>query len=182
MNRDNEALNLIMSELADELNISETMEKKAVSGYENVGSWLDSDDFDTRTVVYPQGSFALGTVIKPLSGDDEKHEYESTLYATCLKWRTTQQRRLRDPLANACKSIKGTPTNWTMRESAVGPCIMRDFIWTYFLLRQHRKAKVVPIRKMLFALRKKVPKAHIPSVPAIQRDIRNGLRAEWVAH
>lgn len=79
MNRDNEALNLIMSELADELNISETMEKKAVSGYENVGSWLDSDDFDTRTVVYPQGSFALGTVIKPLSGDDEKHEYDIDL-------------------------------------------------------------------------------------------------------
>lgn len=38
MNQDNEALNMIFSELADELNISETMEKKAISGYENVGS------------------------------------------------------------------------------------------------------------------------------------------------
>lgn len=79
MNQDNEALNMIFSELADELNISDTMEKRAVSGYENVGSWLDSDDFDTQTVVYPQGSFALGTVIKPLSGDDEEHEYDIDL-------------------------------------------------------------------------------------------------------
>lgn len=38
MNQDNEALNMIFSELADELNISDTMEKRAVSGYENVGS------------------------------------------------------------------------------------------------------------------------------------------------
>ena len=111
MNKDNEALNMIMSELADELNISKTMEKKAVSGYKNVGAWLDSDDFDTQTVVYPQGSFALGTVIKPLSGDDEDHEYDIDLVCympemendTAEEVKTSVGERLQEHKAHADK-------------------------------------------------------------------------------
>lgn len=122
MDKDNEALNMVMSELADELNISETMEKRAVSGYKNVGAWLDSDDFDTQTVVYPQGSFALGTVIKPLSGDDEDHEYDIDLVCympemennTAEEVKTSVGERLQEHKAHADKLDDEGKRCWTL--------------------------------------------------------------------
>ena len=122
MNQDNEALNIIFSKLADELNISEAMGKRAVSGYENVGSWLDSDDFATQTVVYPQGSFALGTVIKPLSGGDEEHEYDIDLVcympemenSTAKEVKTSVGERLREHKGHANRLDDEGKRCWTL--------------------------------------------------------------------
>ena len=125
MSYSNEALNLIMSDLADELNISKTMEERAVSGYEDVGLWLDSDDFDTGTVVYPQGSFALGTVIKPLSGADEDHEYDIDLvcYMPEMRDSTAEEvklsvgKRLQEHKGHAARLDEEGKRCWTLHYS-----------------------------------------------------------------
>ena len=47
--------------------------REATEHYEAVGAWLDADDSELaryQLSIYPQGSFALGTAVKPL-GDDE---------------------------------------------------------------------------------------------------------------
>ena len=62
-------LNRLLESISDELNISPSMSAKAVSGYKAVGDWLDGCDFDVK--IYPQGSFALGTVVKPISDEEE---------------------------------------------------------------------------------------------------------------
>lgn len=60
--------------LAEELEISETRYDQAYDRYHSLGSWLNRDastikQFDP--VVYSQGSFALGTVIKPYTDTEE---------------------------------------------------------------------------------------------------------------
>ncbi|MFC1497345.1 nucleotidyltransferase [Verrucomicrobiota bacterium] len=63
-----------MDILIDELDISETKYQEAEARYEAVGKWLERPDSSVRQYspeVYVQGSFRLGTVIKPVSEDGE---------------------------------------------------------------------------------------------------------------
>ena len=63
-------LGIWLSQIADELNITETMLNRAISSYEAVGKWLsDGIPFDVK--VEPQGSMGLGTVTRPVSDADE---------------------------------------------------------------------------------------------------------------
>lgn len=65
--------------IAAEIEISETQAEKAKESYEAVGNYLNNNikQFDVR--IFPQGSFMLGTVIKPIS---DKDEYDIDLVAT----------------------------------------------------------------------------------------------------
>lgn len=71
-----ETLNEIMDELASQLNISNTMEDKAVRAYTTIGEWLEGNGEGEDVVVYPQGSFGLGTVVRPLSGADDDYDID----------------------------------------------------------------------------------------------------------
>lgn len=63
-------LGRILSAIADELNITETMYNKAVDSYEAVGKYLGEGlAYDIR--IMPQGSMNLGTVIRPIDDSDE---------------------------------------------------------------------------------------------------------------
>lgn len=57
--------------IASNLDISETMRKKAENSYHAVGEWLGDCDDDSDVKIKPQGSFYLGTVIRPVSDADE---------------------------------------------------------------------------------------------------------------
>ncbi len=60
--------------LVDLLDITPVQFQKAKDHYHAVGDWLGKEDsplYKYNPVIYPQGSFRLGTVIKPLNGDDE---------------------------------------------------------------------------------------------------------------
>lgn len=60
--------------LAELLDISETQYESAKKHYEAVGTWLNSADSPIAKyspTIYPQGSFRLGTVIKPVNDVDE---------------------------------------------------------------------------------------------------------------
>ena len=73
-----EILGDILSRIADELNITDTMYKKAVSSYESVGEWI-GEGLDYDPCIMPQGSMNLGTVVRPLS---DKEDYDIDL--VCL--------------------------------------------------------------------------------------------------
>lgn len=56
------------------LDISTELFEKAVKRYEDIGLWLNRYDSEIKKyspAIYPQGSFRLGTVIKPISNQDD---------------------------------------------------------------------------------------------------------------
>jgi len=65
--------------IAAEIEISDAQAEKAKESYEAVGNYLNNNikQYDVR--IFPQGSFMLGTVIKPIS---DKDEYDIDLVAT----------------------------------------------------------------------------------------------------
>ena len=75
MNKDNSLLNELYAALAQELDISETMRRKAEMAYKSVGEWIDGDA-DQLADVFVQGSFALGTVTRPVSGEDDDYDID----------------------------------------------------------------------------------------------------------
>jgi hypothetical protein len=67
-------LNQFLILLAESLDISDTHYKDAETRYKAVGSWLSKEGSPLSLYnpdVYPQGSFRLGTVIRPLNDEDE---------------------------------------------------------------------------------------------------------------
>jgi len=68
-----EGLNKILKQLTEVLDITPTQYKDAVAKYEAVANYLKNDDSINALEpdMYPQGSFSLGTVIKPLSNKEE---------------------------------------------------------------------------------------------------------------
>lgn len=65
--------NDFLESLADVLDITQTQLEQAKTSYEAVGSWLSGDTSPIakyKPVIYPQGSFRIGTVIKPIADED----------------------------------------------------------------------------------------------------------------
>lgn len=65
--------------IAAEIEISEAQADKAKENYEAVGKFLNNNIKQYDVKIFPQGSFRLGTVIKPIS---DKDEYDIDLVAT----------------------------------------------------------------------------------------------------
>jgi len=66
--------NEIFEELGNNLDISETQHNNAVKSYQAVGSWLSKEDSllaEYNPQILTQGSFLLGTVIKPINENDD---------------------------------------------------------------------------------------------------------------
>ena len=66
-------LNDALEQIAKKLDLNETRYRNAAEKYDAVTKWLSADDSDLVAYnpdIYPQGSFSLGTAIKPLSGDE----------------------------------------------------------------------------------------------------------------
>lgn len=77
-NISHETLKLIYQVLANSLNVSDTTTQEIVSSYEAVGSYLGNLEEDLNIKISPQGSMALGTMIKPLISD-KNGEYDVDL-------------------------------------------------------------------------------------------------------
>ena len=70
----NTQFNQILERIADELDVPAGIYKQVVERYNAVGQWLKRDGSVVRQyipVIYPQGSMRLGTVVKPISDEDE---------------------------------------------------------------------------------------------------------------
>lgn len=68
-------LGMIFNELAEGLNITQTMLEKAETAYHALGEYIRGANDKWDAAVYPQGSFQLGTVIKPVN-DDEQYDVD----------------------------------------------------------------------------------------------------------
>lgn len=70
-----EQIESILNDLASRINISDELFQVANDEYMALGKWIDKkveEDKTNFTVsIYPQGSFALGTVNKPISDEDD---------------------------------------------------------------------------------------------------------------
>ncbi|MDM8292061.1 nucleotidyltransferase domain-containing protein [Faecalicoccus pleomorphus] len=70
MNEKEMQLDELLKYISEEIGITQNMVDMAVKSYESVGSWLSSGiDYDVH--IYPQGSMALGTTIKPITDTDD---------------------------------------------------------------------------------------------------------------
>ena len=68
----------LLTAIAETLDISETHYESAVECYKGIHAWLERDESSVARYnpeIYPQGSFALGTVTKPLS-DAEAYDID----------------------------------------------------------------------------------------------------------
>ncbi len=67
---DNKHTDMILRQIAKELDITEEKYTKAVDSYKAVGTYL-SNHINSDVDIFSQGSFRLGTVIKPLSDEED---------------------------------------------------------------------------------------------------------------
>lgn len=66
-----EKLNIIYEKIVEAIDISNALFDKAENEYKALGKWIDNETPDYELFIYPQGSFALGTVIKPITDDED---------------------------------------------------------------------------------------------------------------
>ena len=73
-------VNSILDEVAKSLDIPPSKYKLAVERYTSVGNWLEAGEYPKQLVkpkIYPQGSFRLGTVIRPIkNGIDADYDID----------------------------------------------------------------------------------------------------------
>lgn len=72
-NLNRKRLNQILRDLSDELDVPPSKYREAKARYDAVGAWLGEDDSELapyEPTISPQGSFALGTAVRPLGDDD----------------------------------------------------------------------------------------------------------------
>jgi hypothetical protein len=81
-------LSMLLAGGADVLDIPPHLRQIAVERYEDVGTWLAEQAGD-RTRIYPQGSFRLGTVVRPVGGAGE-YDIDLVFWLPILKESTTQ--------------------------------------------------------------------------------------------
>ena len=73
--------NQFLENLSDKLDIPPSKYQQAVDRYQAVGNWLNDGDYegsDDYPAIYPQGSFRLGTVVRPLR-DGKESDYDIDL-------------------------------------------------------------------------------------------------------
>jgi len=64
----------ILGFLAQELDIPQLLQLKAVAKYNHLAAWIKQDNqerFRTDSEIYSQGSMRLGTIIRPIKSEDD---------------------------------------------------------------------------------------------------------------
>lgn len=140
-------LNQILRDLSDELDVPPSKYEEAKEHYDAVGDWLGEDDSELapyEPVIYPQGSFALGTAVRPLGDDD--YDVDAVCLLQLSADEVTQQRlkamvgnRLKHPRSRYRDMLDprdGGRRCWTIRYADsskfhldVLPAIPDDYTW-----------------------------------------------------
>ncbi|EMI20161.1 hypothetical protein RMSM_02919 [Rhodopirellula maiorica SM1] len=88
-------VNSILEQIAEELDIPPSKYQQAVDRYQAVGRWLEGGDYPGSTgtpKIYPQGSFRLGTVVRPIrEGKECDYDIDLSCELIIPKERTTPQ-------------------------------------------------------------------------------------------
>ncbi len=96
-------LNQILRDLADELDVPPSKYREATKHHEAVGVWLGADDSELaryQPSISPQGSFALGTAVKPLG--DEEYDVDTVCLLQLTPDKVTQK-QVKDLVGNRLK-------------------------------------------------------------------------------
>lgn len=97
-------LSYILNEIANQLDLPDSLYEEAVARYQAVGKWLGEGDSPLviySPVIYPQGSFLLGTVTKRWG---EKDEYDIDLvFEINLSKNSITQKELKDLIGDRLK-------------------------------------------------------------------------------
>lgn len=64
-------LNDLYERIVKDIDISHELFDVAEKEYKALGCWIDRKTPGYKVSIYPQGSFALGTVVKPIIGTDD---------------------------------------------------------------------------------------------------------------
>ena len=108
----------LISDLADSLDISDSRYESAERSYKSVSSWLDRPESrfaNIRFNVYTQGSFRLGTAIRPFDGSED---YDLDIVCEFSKSKFSQtQKQLFDDLGYELQLYAGAhsmedPSPW----------------------------------------------------------------------
>ncbi len=130
-------LNAWLNQIADELNITDTMLDRAISSYEAVGKWL-SEGIALDVKIEPQGSMNLGTVIRPIS---DKDEYDIDLVCLLKNGSTLPFHRIKGVVGDRLKAHRTyrrmlEPEGkrcWTMQFNEfhmdILPCVPKDMYY-----------------------------------------------------
>lgn len=122
-------LNNYLLRIASNLDISETMREKAETSYRAVGQWLGDCDDDSEVKIMPQGSFYLGTVIRPVSDADE---YDIDLVCLLKNAKYKSEAEIKNIVGNRLKEHKTYMIRcFKRKESVAGHYVMMNSIWTY---------------------------------------------------
>lgn len=96
----------LLEQIARSLDIPDEVHEEAVKKYDELGDWLEErDKLEGRRVprVYPQGSFRLGTVVRPIS---DKDDYDIDLvYERDLRKASTTQEKLKEEAGEHLESF-----------------------------------------------------------------------------
>ena len=98
-------LSKLFQHLAESLDISESRYKQAEERYQALGNWLRRDESIVSKYnpdIYTQGSFRLGTVIKPIT-DEEDYDIDLVCEVSLAK-RQVRQKQLKDLVGHEIKS------------------------------------------------------------------------------
>ena len=69
----------VLEAVCQQLEISATQQERMATSYSAVGTWLDDaahGESLQKTLIYPQGSVALQTTVKPLKNEDEEFDLD----------------------------------------------------------------------------------------------------------
>lgn len=134
MTESEKMIGVLLSKIADEMNITQTMQDKAIRSYESVGKWVGSGlAYDVR--IMPQGSMNLGTVIKPI---DDSDDYDMDLVCLLENGRYLSLNQIKNLVGDRLKQNetyrkildKEGKRCWTMQYDEfhmdILPCVPKD--------------------------------------------------------
>ena len=150
-NQNRRILGTILNLMGEELDVATSTYRDAKDKYEAVGAWLGDDDSKLapfNPTISPQGSFALGTAVRPLGDDD--YDVDAVCELKLAPHQVTQQRlkemvgeRLKDPKSRYRQMIdppQGGRRCWTIKYADsskfhldVLPAIPDDYGWLVLL-------------------------------------------------
>lgn len=96
----------VLQALVEEIRISEHADGLARDRYDSLGHWLDRPDsilHGLQPVIYPQGSFLLGTAIRPV-GDGDAYDVDLVIVLKRASPRNFSQARLKEAVGKEIKA------------------------------------------------------------------------------
>ncbi len=102
-------LGILLRNIAESLDISDTQYKEAIQHYEVIGKFLNEEDSPIAQYgpeIYSQGSFRLGTMIKPIT-DTEEYDIDLVCELKELRKERVTQKVLKDMVGDRLKEAEG---------------------------------------------------------------------------